>query len=102
MKQNATISADANDLTKQEHVQHRSASSRTRHLAQVNGSQEKIGNVPLQTSNDEEQSKLLMSNYKETNENGMEEDKTQQQSAERSDQSMSEFAGSQAEAAEMT
>lgn len=102
MKQDA-ISADANDLTKEEQVQHRSASSRARRLAQVNGSKEKIGNIPLQTSNDEEQSRPLTSNYtKETKENGIEEDKARQQSVERSDQPMSELAGSQAEATEMT
>jgi len=97
MKQDATILADANDLTKEEQVQHRGA-SRARRLAQMNESQEKIGNIPLQISNNEEQNKSVTS--KETKENGMEENNAQ--SMERSDQPMSEFAGSQAEATEMT
>lgn len=97
MKQDATISEDANDLTKEEQAQHRSASSRTRRLAQA---QEKTGNIPLQTSNNEEQNKLVMST-KETNENGMEQDNARQQSIERSDQPMSDLAGSQVEVTEM-
>lgn len=103
MRQDATITANASDLAK-EQAQHRSASSRARHLAQVNGSQEKIGNMLLQTSsNNEEQNKPVTSNYiKEIKENGMEEDNARQQSVERSDQLMSELVGSQAETAEMT
>jgi len=98
VKQDATILADANDLTKEEQVQHRSASSRARRLAQMSESQEKIGNISLQTSNNEEQNKSVTS--KEIKENGMEENNAQ--NVERSDQPMSEFAGSQAEATEMT
>lgn len=104
MRQDATITADASDLAKEEQTQHRSASSRARRLAQVNGSQEKIGNMLLQTSsNNEEQNKPVTSNYiKEIKENGMEEDNARQQSVERNDQLMSELVGSQAETAEMT
>jgi len=98
VKQDATILADVNDLTKEEQVQHRGASSKARRLAQMNESQEKIGNIPSQISNNEEQNKSVTS--KETKENGMEENNAQ--SIERSDQPMSEFAGSQAEATEMT
>lgn len=57
----------------------------------------------MQTSNNEEQNKPVMSNYiKEIKENGMEEDKARQQSVERNDQLMSERVGSQAETTEMT
>jgi len=56
VKQGA-ISEDTNDLTKEEQAQHRSTSSRTRRLAQA---QEKTGNIPLQTPNNEEQNKLVM------------------------------------------
>lgn len=97
VKQDATISADANDRTKEEQAQRRSASSRARRLAQVNGSQEKVGNMPLQN---EEQSKSVTSSY--IKENEMEENNTRQQSVDRSDQPMSELAGSQVEATEMT
>lgn len=101
MKRDATILADANDLTKEEQVQRRNSSSRARRSAQVNGSQEQIGNTPLQTlSNNEEQNKPGPSNY--IKENGVEEDNARQQNVERSDQPVSELAGSQAEATEMT
>lgn len=101
MKQDATILANTNDLTKEEQM-HRITSSKTRH-GQINGSQEKIENMPLQTpSNNEEQDKPITNSYtKETEKNGTE-DSAQQQSVERSDQLMSEVAGSQAEATEMT
>lgn len=92
VKQDATISEDTNDLKKEEQAQHRSTSSRTRRLAQA---QEKTGNIPLQTSsNNEEENKLVMST-KEINEIGLEQDNARQKSIERSDQPMSEFAGSQ-------
>lgn len=94
MKQDATIS-DVNDL-KEEQAQRRSASSRTRRLAQMNGSQEKTGTMPLQTSNNEEQNRPATSYIKETKENGIEEDNARQQS------DQLEFAGSQVEATEMT
>lgn len=95
MKQDATIS-DVNDL-KEEQAQRRSASSRTRRLAQMNGSHEKTGNMPLQTSNNEEQNRPATSYIKETKENGIEDNARQQ-----NDQPVSEFAGSQIEATEMT
>lgn len=63
----------------------------------MNGSQEQLGNVPLQTSNNEEEDKPVTSGY--IKENGTEEDA--QQSVEKGDQ-MSELAGSQAETTEMT
>ncbi|XP_077261073.1 intraflagellar transport 54 isoform X1 [Temnothorax americanus] len=103
VKQDATIS-DVNGLTKEEQAQRRNSSSRARRTAQVNGSQEKIGNTTLQTSsNNEEQNKSVTSGYtKETKENEMEEDNSRQQSVEKSDQPTSELAGSRVETTEMT
>lgn len=101
MKRDATILADTNDLTKEEQVQYRSASGREKRLTQVNRSQEKIENISLQISNNE--NKPVMSNYtKGIKENGIEEDNALQQSVERSDQPTSELIGSQTEATEMT
>ncbi|KAL6267593.1 hypothetical protein P5V15_000667 [Pogonomyrmex californicus] len=103
VKQDAMITMDTNELTKEEQAQRRSASSRARRSAQMNRSQEKTASMPLETSfNNEEQNKPVMSNYvKETVENGMEEDNARQQNIEKSDQSMSELVGSQTEPTEM-
>lgn len=97
VKQDAIISADANDLTREEQAQHRITSSKLRIIGQINGSQEQIGNMPLHTSNNEEEDKAVMS----IKENGTEEENAQQ-SVEKSDQLMSELTGSQAEATETT
>lgn len=86
-------------MAKQEQVQHKSASSKARRLARANGSEERIGNMP---SNNEEQNKSVTSNHIKEKENGMDEDNAWQQSVEKSDQPMSELAGSQGEATEMT
>lgn len=104
VKQDATITADANDLTKEEQAQHRITSSKSRRLAQVNGLQEKGERERnMQTSaNNEEQNKPMNSSIKEIKENGIEEENTRQQSVEKSDQLMSELVGSQAETTEMT
>lgn len=103
VKQNSIISAES---MKEEQVQHQSSSSKIKRSAQVNGSQEKIANLPSETSlNNEEQNKLETSNYnKETKKNGIsEETKERQQSAEKSEQMpMSELAGSQNQTTEMT
>ncbi|KAM0736071.1 TRAF3-interacting protein 1 [Formica fusca] len=103
VKQNSIISAES---MKEEQVQHQSSSSKIKRSAQVNGSQEKIANLPSETSlNNEEQNKLETSNYnKETKKNGIsEETKERQQRAEKSEQMpMSELAGSQNQTTEMT
>ncbi|XP_011687190.1 PREDICTED: TRAF3-interacting protein 1 [Wasmannia auropunctata] len=101
VKEDATILPDTNDLSKEEKVQHRSATSKGRRSAQVNGSQEKTESMPLQTNNEEQKRPGTSSYVKETKENGVE-DNARQQSVERSDQPMSEPGGSQAETAEMT
>ncbi|XP_011863655.1 PREDICTED: TRAF3-interacting protein 1 [Vollenhovia emeryi] len=101
VKQDATITADANDLTREEQARHRSASSRPRRSAHVNGLQEKIGSLQT-SSNNEEQTRPVTSGYaRETKENGMEEESARQQSVDKSDKPTSELAGSQVEA-EMT
>ncbi|XP_070171928.1 TRAF3-interacting protein 1 isoform X2 [Polyergus mexicanus] len=103
VKQDSIILAES---MKEEQVQHRSSSSKIRRSAQVNGSQEKIANLPSETSlNNEEQNKLETSNYnKETKKNGIsEETKERQQSAEKSEQTpISELAGSQNQTTETT
>lgn len=97
VKQNSIISAT--ESTKEEQVQHRISSSKIRNSVQVSGSQEKIANLPSETSlHNEEQNKLETSNYnKETKKNGIsEETKERQQSAGKSEQMpMSELAGFQ-------
>lgn len=87
---------------KEEQVQHRSSSSKIRHLAQISGLQEKIANLPSETSlNNEEQTKSETSNYnKEIKKNGIsEENKERQQSAEKKSEQMptSELADSENE-----
>jgi len=100
MKQDAMNLADANDLTKEEQVQHKNASGREKCLVQMNRTQEKKGNILLQIFDNE--NKPVTSNYtKEIKENGIEKDNALQQNIERSDQPMSELAGSQTEATEM-
>ncbi|XP_050452351.1 TRAF3-interacting protein 1 [Cataglyphis hispanica] len=87
VKQNSIISAT--ESTKEEQVQHRISSSKIRPSVQVSGSQEKIANIPSETSlHNEEQNKLETSNYnKETKKNGIsEETKERQQSAGKSEQ----------------
>lgn len=96
VKLDATISADANDLTREEQAQHRITSSKPRTIGQINGSQEQMGNMSLQTSNNEEEDKAVTS----IKENGTKEENAQQ-SVEKGDQLTSELTGSQGEAAEM-
>ncbi|KYM97070.1 TRAF3-interacting protein 1 [Cyphomyrmex costatus] len=100
VKQDAMILADTSDLTKEEQVRYRSTFSRKKCLVQVNRSQEKIENISLQTSNNE--NKPVTNNYtKEIKENGIEEDNAWQQNVGKSDQP-SELAGSQTETTEMS
>ncbi|KYM83365.1 TRAF3-interacting protein 1 [Atta colombica] len=95
-KQDAMNLADANDLAKEEQVQHKNASGREKCLVQM----KKKENILLQIFDNE--NKPVTSNYtKEIKENGIEKDNALQQSIERSDQPMSELAGSQTEATEM-
>jgi len=92
--------ADANDLAKEEQVQYKNVSSREKYLVQMNRTQEKKENILLQIFDNE--NKPVTSNYtKEIKENGIEKDNALQQNIERSDQPMSELAGSQTEATEM-
>lgn len=89
-----------NEPIKEEQV-HRISSSKIRHSAQISGLQEKVTNLPSETSfNNEEPNKSETNNYnKETKKNEMsEENKGRQQSAGKSEQMpTSELAGSQNE-----
>lgn len=81
---------------------YRSSSSRIKHSAQTNGLREKMENMPIESLN-EEQDKSPNSHIKENKENGIpEEDKVLEQSNEKNVRSISEFVGSQVEAAETT
>lgn len=86
----------------EEQVQRRSSSSRRRHSAQAGSSREKVGNLPTEPLNEEQE--IPISNHiNENKENGiLEENKVSQQNTEKIDQSISEFVGSQIEAAEAT
>lgn len=86
-------------------MQHRNSSSRIKHSAQASGLREKVGNLPIESVNEEQDESLTNNHIKENKENEiLEEDKKQvlQQSAEKNDRAISDLVGSQVEVAETT
>lgn len=87
----------------EEQTPHRSSSSRIRHSAQAGDSREKVENLPAESLYEEQDKSPTNNHINENKENGIsEEDKVSQQSAEKNDQSISGFVGSQVETAETT
>lgn len=100
MKQNASVVATEST---EEQAQHRNSSSRVKRSAEINGSM--VTDLPLETLNNEEQDKSATNNLirnKEKENDIMEEDKSQQQGADKNDTSALELAGLQIDSTETT
>lgn len=98
MKQNASVVATEST---EEQAQDRNSSSRVKRSAEINDSM--VTDLPLETLNNEEQDKSATSNLNKEKENDiMEEDKSQQQGADKNDTSALELAGLQIDSTETT